>query len=314
MRAVVQPRYGSPDVLELREVEPPRPATHEVLLRVRAASLNKVDWHLLTGDPRVIRVHWGLLRPRRGVLGIDAAGVVEAVGEAVTRVRVGDEVLGTNARGGALAELMRVHQDHLAPKPPALSFEEAAAVPTAALTALQGLRDHGRLVRGGRVLVNGASGGVGTFAVQLARILGAGEVTGVCSAAMADLVRSLGADRVLDHAREDFTREEGRHDLVLDLVGDRPLSDCERALSPGGVYVTAAGKPLRFLRLALRGGGRMRSMMARPNPKDLERLCELLESGELRPVVDRVFPLEQAADALRHLEAGRARGKVVVTP
>jgi NADPH:quinone reductase-like Zn-dependent oxidoreductase len=311
MRAVVYERYGSPDVLELREVETPSIGEREVLVRIRAASLNAGDAHLLRATWLAVRLYQGLVRPKRRVLGHDVSGVVEAVGSEVTRFRPGDEVFGASPDAGTFAELVRVPEETLAPKPSRLTHEQAAAVPTAALTALQGLRDKGHLQAGQDVLVNGASGGVGTFAVQIARALGA-RVTAVCSARKAEAVRSLGAERVLDYAREDFTRREERYDVVLDLVGDRPLAACRGVLTPDGTYVAVSGHPLRTLWVAVAGGRRSAAFISQPDRVDLETLRELLESGRIRPLVDRVFSLADTAEAFRYHASRAAAGKVVI--
>jgi NADPH:quinone reductase-like Zn-dependent oxidoreductase len=311
MQAVVYERYGSPDVLALREVEAPAVGERDVLVRVRAASLNAGDAHLLRATWLAVRLYQGLLHPKRKVLGHDLSGTVEAVGPGVTRFQPGDELFGESPDAGTFAELACVPEATLAHLPEGLTHEQAAAVPTAALTALQGLRDKARLRPGQAVLVNGASGGVGTFAVQIARDLGA-EVTAVCSGAKADAVRALGADRVLDYAREDFTRREERYDVVLDLVGDRPLADCRRVLTAAGTYVAVSGHPLRTLWVALAGGRRSTAFISRPNRQDLESLKELLEAGRIRPLVDRTFPLAEAAEAFRYHASRAVTGKIVI--
>ncbi len=295
----------------LREVRQPVPAAGEVLVRVRAAGVNRGDWHFLTGQPLAVRAVSGPFRPKRRVPGADVAGVVAAVGPKATRFNPGDAVFGTSARLGAFAEFMCAPEDGLVPKPPNVTDAEAAAVPTAALAALQGLRDKGRIQSGHRVLVNGAGGGVGTFAVQLAKAFNA-EVTGVSSAAKRELVRALGADQTLDYAREDFTRHSGRYDLILDLVGNHPLADCKRALAPGGIYVAAAGGATRMLRAAMTGGKQMTALMSQPNQSDLRLLGERLETGAIRPVISRRYALGEVPEALRHIGNGHAKGKVVV--
>jgi len=314
MQAVVYERYGPPEVLAVREVERPAVTPTGVLVRVHAAGVGAGDWHLLTGRMWVVRFYQGLFRPKRRILGHDVAGRVEAVGENVTRFRPGDAVFGACPQAGAFAEFVCVPEDQLVPIPAGLSDVAAAAVPNSAITALQGLRDEGRLRAGMgmKVLVNGASGGVGTFAVQIARTFDA-EVTGVCSAEKAELVRSLGAHRVLDYRREDFTRRDERYDVVLDLAGKQRIADCRRVLTPEGFYVAAAGAPSRMLRVALAGGPRTAAFLARPNAKDLAFLADLLAAGEIHPVVERTYPLRETAAAIRHVGEGRARGKVVVT-
>jgi NADPH:quinone reductase-like Zn-dependent oxidoreductase len=322
VRAIVYQRYGLPDVLELREVEQPTPAADEALVRVHAASVNPVEWHTMTGAPYLVRLGGGLRAPKAERLGADFAGTVEAVGQNVTRFRPGDELFGI--KGGALAEYVCVREDGaVAPKPANLSFEEAAAVPIAATTALQGLRDKGRVRSGGRVLINGASGGVGTFAVQLAKWFGA-DVTGVCSTDKVELARSLGADRVIDYTREDFTRGERRYDLLLDIAGNRSWPDLRRVLEPHATLVFVGGPKTNRLigpmghvigvRLAaVRSGRKVTFFLADVNQAGLTLLSELLENGTVKPVIDRRYELGEAAEALRYLGEGHARGKIVVT-
>jgi len=317
VQAITYNTFGPPDVLELREVGEPEVGDGEVLVRVRAASVNPADWYLMTGMPWLARPQMGLRRPRTGRLGVDLAGEVAAVGRDVSRFRPGDAVFGTG--DGTLAERVAVAEANLAAKPARLSFEQAAAVPVAALTALQGLRDKGRLRPGQRVLVNGASGGVGSFAVQLAKALGAD-----CSTRNVEAARSLGADRVIDYTREDFTRSGRRHDLLLDVAGSRPWSACRRVLEPRGrLVLVGAPKGSRLLgplshiariRLAsLRGGQKAVFFISKASSQDLAALAELLEAGTATPSVERTYPLSEAADALRYLGEGHARGKLVVT-
>jgi NADPH:quinone reductase-like Zn-dependent oxidoreductase len=318
MKAIVVSKYGSPDVLELEDVEKPDLADDLVLVRVRAASVNPADWYGVVG-PLIVRPSTGFLKPRSDRTGIDFAGTVEAVGKDVTHVSPGDEVFG--ARSGALAEYVTV-RDAVVPKPANISFEEAAAVPVAAITALQGLRDKGQLEAGQKVLINGASGGVGTFAVQIAKALGA-EVTGVCSTRNVELVRSLGADHVIDYTQEDFTRSDRRYDLLFDIAGSKSWSELRRVLTPEAKVVIVGAQKRRVLgpighivrlRLAsLRGSQRAVFFIAKTNRADMEILRELLESGKVRPVVDRRYELADAADAFRYLGEGHARGKIVVT-
>lgn len=307
--------------MRIEEVERPEPADDEVLVRVRAASVNPADWYGVTGRPYVARPTTGLLRPRSGRVGVDLAGTVEAVGEAVTKLRPGDEVFG--GRNGAVAEYVCVREERaIVPRPDNVTPEQAAAVPVAGLTALQGLRDHGRLQPGQRVLINGASGGVGTFAVQIARALGA-EVTGVCSTRNVELVRSLGAGHVVDYTREDFTRSDRRYDLVLDVAGSRSWSEYRRVLAPRANLVVGGPKSNRLLgplghvlgtRLAaVPSSRRAVFFIAKLNRPDLEALGDLLEAGAVTPVIDRRYELSEIADALRYLGEGHARGKVVVT-
>ncbi len=319
MKAIVCSKYGSPDVLELRDVAEPAIADDLVLVRVRAASVNPADWYGVAG-PLIVRPSTGILRPRSDRTGIDFAGTVERVGKGVTHVRPGDEVFG--ARSGALAEYVSV-RDAVVPKPANISFEEAAAAPVAAITALQGLRDKGQLRAGQKVLINGASGGVGTFAVQIAKALGA-EVTGVCSTRNVELVRSLGADHVVDYTREDFTRSERRYDLLLDVAGSRSWSELRRVLTPQATVVIVGAQKRRILgpighivrlRVAslLRGSQKAVFFIAKTNRADMEILRELLETGKVKPVVDRRYDLAHTADAFRYLGEGHAQGKIVVT-
>jgi len=324
MRAIVYCDYGSPDVVRLEKVNKPTPGDHQVLVRVRAASVNPLDWHYVRGAPYVMRLGSGLRRPQEIRLGVDFAGTVEAVGKSVTRFAAGDEVFG--GRRGALAEYVCVGEDGaLVKKPPNLTFEQAASIPIAATTALQALRDRANLQPGQKLLINGASGGVGTFAVQIAKSFGA-RVTGVCSSRNLDLVRSLGAAHVVDYTKEDFTKSEERYDAILDNVGNRALSECRRVLKPKGIYVLIGGGGPNeqgfigpFLSLARMFvtspfvSQQLRMMIAELTPEDLERLRDLTESGKLTPVIDRTYPLTELPAALRYLEEGHARGKVVIT-
>lgn len=322
MKAVVQDRYGGWDALEFREVDQPVPAPGELLVRVRAASVNAYDWHLMHGDPKIARASFGLRRPRAAIRGRDFAGVVEAVGGAVKGLAPGDEVYGE--ADGAFAEFVCVADGAVDRKPAALTFEQAAAMPLAANTALIGLRDVARVRPGQTVLVNGASGGVGTFAVQIAKAYGA-EVSGVCSTRNAELVRSLGADHVIDYTREDFTRSGRRYEVVLDLVGNRSLGDFRRALTPDGTLVLSGGgfyeggsllgpMKLFFKRRMLAPFVRQRllELPARQSKENLAALRDLVESGKVTPVVERTYPLSEAAEAIRHLEVEHARAKIVV--
>lgn len=318
MKAVVHHKYGSPDVLEMEEIENPVPADDEVLVRVHASSVNPAEWYSISGL-FIARLQMGLWKPKDIRLGADFAGVVEAVGANVTDFKPGDEVFG--GRGGAFAEYVCV-QKGIARKPVNLTFEEAAAVPTAAITALQGLRDHGQLQPGHKVLINGAAGGVGTFAVQIANAFGA-EVTAVCSRKNIELIRSLGADHVIDYTREDFTRSESRYDLFLDVAGSRSWSECRRVLKPQATFVIVGGPkapligPLRHVlkvRLAARGASqKVVFFIARFTRQDLTALKELIESGKVKPVVDRVYPLREIQEAMRYLGTGHARAKIVVS-
>jgi NADPH:quinone reductase-like Zn-dependent oxidoreductase len=319
IRAMVQTQYGSPDVLSMGTIPMPVPGAHDVLVRVHAAAVHIGDTFAVRGAPLAMRAVTGWLRPAPGVPGFDLAGVVERVGAAVTRFREGDAVFG--ASRGTCADYASAPEQQLALKPSLLTFEEAAAVPTSALAALHGLRDAGALQRGQRVLINGASGGIGTFAVQLAKGMGA-HVTAVCSTASAGLVRALGADGVIDYTREDFTQFDEKYDVIFDNVENRALSECRRALMPNGTLVLNSGsgeQGFRFLVRLLRPlvlapfvRHRLRRFLSRPTQPDLELLRGLLEYGALRPVVDRVFALPDVPAALHYLETGHARGKVVI--
>ncbi|MHC4341186.1 MAG: NAD(P)-dependent alcohol dehydrogenase [Planctomycetota bacterium] len=312
MKAVVYQEYGSPEVLELREVDKPTLTEGDVRVRVHAASVGAGDWHLLTATWFAVRLYQGLFRPKRKILGHDVAGTVEAVGGKVTQFQPGDEVFGESNGAGAFAEYVCVPDHALVLKPASLTYEEAAAVPVSALTALQGLRDKGRIQPGQRVLINGASGGVGSFAVQIAKSFGA-EVTGVCSTRKLEMVRSIGADQVIDYSQEDFTKGDRRYDLVLDNVGNRPLADCRRTLRPEGIYVAVSGAPTRSLWVAMTGGKRMVSFISQPNQKDLDFIKELLETGKVTPVIDRRYPLREVPMAMRYFGEGHVQGKVVIT-
>ena len=321
MQAIVNHKYGSPDDLRLREIDKPALGDDDVLVRVRAASVNPYDWHFMRGLPYLARPMLGLRGPKESVRGVDVAGQVESVGKNVTQFRPGDEVFGAG-RSGSLAEYACGGENGFAPKPASLSFEQAAALPMAGCTALQALRDWGQLQPGQSVLINGAAGGVGTFAVQIAKALG-GDVTGVCSTNNVDLVRSLGADQVVDYTWEDFARSGRRYDLVLDLIANRSLSDLRRALTPEGTLLLCGGGGGRLLGplpLILRAlvrsrfaSQKMLSSTARIHKDDLVALTELIEAGKVAPVIDRTFPLSEAPEAIRYLETGHARGKVAVT-
>jgi NADPH:quinone reductase-like Zn-dependent oxidoreductase len=322
MKAIIQRDYGRPlEVLRLEDVDDPQPGDGEVLVRVRAAGVNALDWHLVTGEPTIMRIAgMGLRRPKRSGVGRDVAGVVEAVGPGVTRFRTGDAVFGWCA--GAFAELVVTGEDSLVPKPANVTFEQAAAVPVAAITALQGLRDQGEAQPGQQVLITGASGGVGTFAVQLAKHLGA-EVTAVCSTRNLDLVRSIGADHVVDYTREDVTSRGHRYDVIVDIAGRPSLLGCRRSLEPGGRLVLAGGEGGRWLGplprtgwallLGRFGNRKVRAFVAKENREDTLELAALLEAGDLVPVLDRTYDLAGAPEAVRYLEEGHTQGKVVIT-
>jgi NADPH:quinone reductase-like Zn-dependent oxidoreductase len=323
MKAIVQDRYGPPDVLELRDVDDPVPADGEVLVRVRAAGVGPDVWHLMTGLPYMVRaMGYGLRKPKSRVRGGDVAGRVESVGGGVTAFQPGDEVFGI--ADGSFAELTCARADKLAPRPANLSFEQAAAVPISGLTALQGLRDQGQVRAGHQVLIIGAGGGVGTFAVQLAKAFGA-HVTGVCSTAKVDLVRTIGADDVVDYTRDDVTDGTRRYDLILDTGGNRSLSRLRRALAPKGTLVIVGGEGggrwtggfgrqiVRAPVLSLFVGQKLRALISAERQDDLLYLKEAIESGRVTPVVDRTYPLRDAAEAVRYVAEGHARGKVVLT-
>jgi NADPH:quinone reductase-like Zn-dependent oxidoreductase len=322
MRAIVQDRYGSPDVLRLEDVDKPVTADNEVLVRVHAAAINARDWHTMRGDPYLARMAFGLRSPKMKIRGTDFAGRVESVGTAVTRFRPGDEVYGEVE--GAFAEYVNAPDNLVAPKPANLSFEQAAAIPLAGNTALMGLRDAARAQPGHQVLINGASGGVGTFAVQFAKSLGT-HVTAVCSTRNVELVRSLGADHVIDYTHEDFTRDGRRYDVVFDLVGNRSLTDLRRALTPTGTLILSGGgvsnggSVVGPIALVAKGQllsrfvrHRVITLSATPSKENLATLRELAESGTLTPIIDRTHPLSETAEAIRYVEQEHARAKVVL--
>lgn len=319
MKAIIFPKYGSPDVLELKEVEKPTPNDDQVLVKVYAASANPLDWHRMRGAPFLVRLEDGLRKPKNPRLGADIAGQVEAVGKNITQFQIGDEVFGDIAAGG-FAEYVCVSEAKLVLKPNTISFEEAAAVPVAALTALQALRDKGQIQAGQKVLINGASGGVGTFAVQIAKALGA-EVTAICSTRNVDLVRSLGADHIVDYTQENFAKNGETYNLILDNVGNLAASDFKRALTPQGIGVIVGFTTLpHMFKVLLRGAWmgktsarKVSSMLANINQGDLRFMGELFETGKVVSVIDKRYPLSETAEAIRYLETGRARGKVVIT-
>jgi len=320
VNAIIQDRYGPPDVLKLVEVELPTPSENQVLVKVHAAAANPLDWHFMRGSPFLVRLQSGLSKPKDPRLGADLAGTIEAVGSDVRGLRPGDAVFGEVGRG-AFAEYVCARASAFAPKPDNLSYEQAAAVPVVGFTALQGLRDAGKMQSGETVLINGASGGVGTFAVQLAKSYGT-EVTGVCSTRNVELARSIGADHVIDYTETDFTQTGQRYDLIYDAVGNRSVSDLKRALRPQGRCVIAGFTSMARLvehmvlgPLRSREGGKSVRLMgvAQPNQADLNAIKELLENGHVIPVIDRQYPLSETAEAIRYLEAGHARGKVVIT-
>lgn len=321
MKAIVQDRYGSPDVLKLAEIDKPSIGDSEVLVRVHAAGVDRGVWHVMAGLPYLIRIMgYGLRAPTKRVRGMEVAGTVEAVGNRVTQLAIGDEIYG--ACEGSFADYARVKESRCAPKPTNLTFVQAAAVPVSGLTALQAVRDKGAVRAGQSVLVIGASGGVGTFAVQIAKALGA-EVTGVCSTAKMDLVRSIGADHVIDYTRGDFAEPGRRYDVILDMGGNRPLSELRCALTPGGTlvmvggehgdkWVGGMGRPLWALVLSRLVSQNMAMFIAEVRRKDLLHMTDLIESGTVTPVIDKTYPMANAAEAVRYLEQGRARGKIVI--
>ena len=321
MKAIIHETYGSPDVLELADVDMPVAADDGVLVRVRTASANPLDWHFLRGEPYVMRAQFGLRLPKRTNVGNDVAGVVEAVGKAVSRFKPGDEVFGDV--NGSFAEYVAAPEELLASKPANLTFEQAAAVPLAAVTALQGLRDKGGIRAGQRVLIIGASGGVGTFAVQIAKTFDA-HVTGVCSTRNVDMVRSIGADRVVDYTREDYASGPERFDVIFQLAGTASPNACRRALTPKGTLLLSSGEssgrwigPMTRIVAALVEspfvGQRLVPFIAKRSADDLRVVKGLIEAGKVTPVIDRTYPLAEAADAIRYVETGHTQGKVVVT-
>jgi NADPH:quinone reductase-like Zn-dependent oxidoreductase len=321
MKAIVYRKYGSPDVLELEDVGKPVVNDDDVLVRVHAASINPLDWHFMRGTPYLVRIAMGLLKPKATRLGVDVAGRVEAVGSHVTQFQAGDEVFGTCK--GAFAEYVCTSAEALVVKPANVTFEQAAAVPIAAFTSLQGLRDKGRIQAGQKVLINGAAGGVGTFAVQIAKSLGA-EVTGVCSTRNVAMVRSIGADHVIDYTKEDFTQSGRRYDLIFDTMGNHSLSDGRRVLGSKGTLVMVGGapngnwlgpllSPLKALLMSRFVSQTLAPLLARRSKEDLTTMQGLLEAGKVTPVIDRTYPLSEVPEAIRYLEKGHARGKVVIT-
>jgi NADPH:quinone reductase-like Zn-dependent oxidoreductase len=321
MKAIVCPKYGSPDVLELREVEKPTPGDDDVLIKVHAAALNAADWHIMRADPFLVRMAFGFVKPKHSILGADVAGRVETVGKNVTRFKPGDEVFGDlfESGFGAYAEYACAREDGLVLKPSTVTYEQAAAVPLAGVTALQAVRDSGRIKAGQKVLINGASGGVGIFAVQIAKWFGA-HVTAVCSTRNLNIVQELGADRVIDYTQEDFTKRGEHYDLILAVNGYHPIFDYKRALNSSGTYVMIGGSGAQLAQamllgpwISMMGGRKMGNMMAKPNQKDLLFLKELMEAGKLKTIIDRSYTLSEVPDAIRHLEGEHARGKIVIT-
>ena len=321
MKAIVQDTYGSPDVLKLREIDKPKVGDDEALVRVHAAGVDRGVWHLMTGLPYLTRLAFGLRAPKNPVPGMDVAGVVETIGENVSRFQPGDEVFDVGK--GTFAEYALAREDKLAHRPANLTFEQAAVVAISGLTALQGLRDHGRIEPGQEVLIVGASGGVGTFAVQIAKAFG-GRVTGVCGAAKVEVVRSIGAYHVIDYTREDFAEGDPRYDLILDIGGNSSLSRLRRALAPKGTLVIVGGegggrwlggsdRQLRAMMLSPFVGQKLLAFVSPENHENMMALKELIESGKVMPVIDRTYPLAEVPEAIRYLKEGHARGKVVIT-
>ncbi len=322
MKAMVSLQYGSPDVLELKEIKKPViTEEHQVLVQVHAVGVNAADWHLLRGKPALMRLMgFGFFKPKHTILGADIAGKVLATGKKITQFKPGDDVFGdlSLCGFGGFAEYAVVPETALVLKPANLSFEEAAAVPMAAVTALKGLRDKTTIQQGHKVLINGASGGVGTFAVQIAKALGA-EVTAVCSTRNVDMVRTLGADQVIDYTKEDFTKNKEQYDLILGTNGYHSIFDYKRALRPQGTYVMTGGEPAQMFQamllgpmLSKKGGKQLGNILSKPNRQDLVFLKGLLEEGKIRPVIDRTYKLSEVPEAIRYVEEGHARGKVVI--
>jgi NADPH:quinone reductase-like Zn-dependent oxidoreductase len=323
MRAIVYCEYGSPDVLKLMEIAKPVPGDNQVLVRVHAASVNPYDWHFIRGEPYIMRLGVGLRKPKATRIGVDFAGRIEAVGKNVTQFKSGDEVWG--GKTGAFAEYVCASEKGVALKPANITFQEAASAPIAGLTALQAVRDKAKTEPGGKILINGASGGVGTFAVQIAKSFGA-DVTGVCSTRNVEMVRSLGADHVIDYTKEDFTKGQQRYDVILDNVGNQPLLSLRRALTAKGKYVMIGGggvadqgllgpmsRPIKAMLLKPFVSQEMGMMMSNPTQADYKMLADMMEAGKVKPVIDRTYKLNEVPDAIRYLEQGHARGKVVIT-
>jgi NADPH:quinone reductase-like Zn-dependent oxidoreductase len=321
MKAIVYYTYGPPDVLKCEEIEKPTPGDNEVLIKVRAASVNPADWHFIRGSPYLVRIVAGLRKPKNKRLGFDVAGQVEAVGRNVTQFKPGDQVFGSCR--GAFAEYACASESAVVMKPTNVTFEQAASVPIAAYTALQGVRDKGHIRPGHKVLINGAAGGVGTFAVQVAKSFGA-DVTGVCSTRNVDMVRSIGAGRVIDYTQEDFTKSGQRYDIILDCVGNHSLSAFKGVLTPKGIYVGVGGasdpwmiaslaRAITALALSWFTSEKMVMILAKLNKEDLTTMHELMATGKVKPVIDRRYSLSEVPEAIRYLEEGHARGKVVIT-
>lgn len=320
MKGITYTKYGSPEVLQLKEVEKPVPKDNEVLVKVMAASANPADWHMIRGEPVFARLVFGLTKPKNIIPGIDISGQIEAVGKNVKEFHPGDEVVGDCGWGGAFSEYVCVNENRLVPKPANISFEDASTVSVAGITALQSLRDKGQIKSGQKVLIVGASGGVGTFAVQIAKYFGA-EVTGVCSTRNLEFVLSIGADKVIDYTKEDFTNTSQKYDLIIDNVANRSVVNLKRALNPNGVCVivgfTSVSLMFQYMFLgplvSMIGNKKIVGLgTAKPNKKDLDFLRELLETGKIKPVIDKRYPLNEVPEAIRYLEKGHTSGKVVI--
>jgi NADPH:quinone reductase-like Zn-dependent oxidoreductase len=321
MKAIVYHKYGSPEVLTFEEVDKPIPKENEVLLKVKASSINAGDWHLMRGEPFLIRMFSGFRKPKFKILGTDVSGEIESVGKNVQEFKAGDEVFGdiSSCGFGAFAEYVSVPEDLLLLKPSDKTFQEVAALPSAGVTALQGLRDKGKIKQGQKVLIHGASGGVGSFAVQIAKSFGA-EVTGVCSGKKMEMVKSIGADFVIDYAKDDFVKNGQQYDLILGVAGNRSIFDYKRALSSNGIYIQVGGSMKQMFQamflgpwISMFGKRKMSNMLVKPNLDDLLFLKELLASNEVIPAIDREFPLNDVADAIRYFETGNVQGKIVLS-
>lgn len=320
MKAIVNTQYGSQNVMQLKEVAKPTPNDNQVLVKIHATSVNAADWHLLRASPFLVRFEMGLFKPKYQTFGADIAGRVEAVGKSVTRFKVGDAVFGdlSSSGFGGFAEYAAVPEHVLVLKPTQLTFEEAAAVPMAAVTALNGLREKGQIKAGQKVLINGASGGVGTFAVQLAKYFGA-KVTAVCSSKKVEMVRSLGADHVIDYTQENFTQNGQQYDLIIAANGYHPIRAYKRALTPQGKYVVTGGTMGQIFEamilgplLSSKNGKQLTNVLSKSNAAHLTFISELIDAGKVKPIIDRCYPLSETAEALRYVEAGHAQGKVVI--
>ncbi len=320
MKAIVYTKYGTPDELKLQELPKPAPRDHEVLIKVNAASINSWDWDNLRGQPFINRLIFGLLKPKTRILGCDIAGLVEAVGKNVKRLQPGDEVFGdmSGCHWGGFADYVCADEKVLALKPTSINFEHAAAIPQAGVLALQGLRDHGKIRQGQKVLINGAGGGVGTFAIQLAKMYGA-EVTGVDKGEKFKIIKSLGADHVIDYTRENFTQNGQQYDIILDVMGYHSIFEYRRSLSPIGIYAMVGGGPSLIFQalflgplISLIDAKKLRAVMHKPKKEDLDYLAELVVAGKLKPVIDRGYPLSETAEAMRYFGGGQVQGKVVI--